>query len=88
MFNLKAKLVALGAIALTVLGFFLRLKVVTRQRDKAKDKAAKYQAWSERQTKTSEVEAEITSKYSDLERTAKQDLKDEIIPDHLRNPRR
>ncbi|KKL77713.1 hypothetical protein LCGC14_2032130 [marine sediment metagenome] len=86
--SLKAKALALGAILLTVLGFFLRLKIVTKQRDKAKQKAAKYQAWSERQTKTAEVEAEIESKYSDLKRATKQDLKNDEIPDHLRNPRR
>ena len=88
MLNLKAKLIALGAALLTVLGFFLRLKVVTNQRDKAKQKAAKYQAWSERQAKSLAVDAEIASKYSDLEREAKQDLKDDEIPSHLRNPDR
>ncbi len=86
--NLKAKLIALGAILLTVLGFFLRLKIVTKQRDRAKQKAAKYKAWSERQTQTAEVEAEIENKYSDLKREVKKDLKNEVIPDHLRNPKR
>ena len=86
--SLKGKLIALGARALTILGFFLRLKIVTNQRDKAKRKAVKYQAWSERQTKTSEVDAEIESKFSDLERAAKQDLKDDEIPAHLSNPDR
>ena len=86
--GLKAKALALGAIVLTVLGFFLRLKIVTKQRDKAKQTAAKYKSWSERQTKTTEADAEIESKYSDLKRATKQDLKNDEIPDHLRNPRR
>ena len=86
--KLKAQLIAAGAILLTVLGFFLRLKIVTKQRDKAKQTAAKYKSWSERQTKTTEADAEIESKYSDLKRATKQDLKNEVIPDHLRNPRR
>ena len=33
--GLQAKLAALGAALLVVLGFFVRLKMVTRQRDKA-----------------------------------------------------
>ena len=86
--SLKAKLIAFGAILLTVLGFFLRLKIVTKQRDKAKQAAAKYKSWSERQTQTAEADAEIESKYSDLKREVKQDLKNEVIPDHLRNPKR
>ena len=86
--GLKAKALALGALLLTILGFFLRLKIVTKQRDKAKQRAAKYKAWSERQTKTSEVEAEIGNKYSDLKREVKKDLENEVIPDHLRNPKR
>ena len=86
--KLKAQLIAAGAILLTVLGFFLRLKIVTKQRDKAKQTAAKYKSWSERQTQTAEADAEIESKYSDLKREVKQDLKNEVIPDHLRNPKR
>ena len=86
--KLKAQLIALGAILLTVLGFFLRLKIVTKQRDKAKQTAAKYKSWSERQTQTAVADAEIESKYSDLKRATKQDLKNEVIPDHLRNPKR
>jgi len=86
--NLKAKLFAAGAILLTVLGFLVRLKVVTKQRDKAKQAATKYKLWSERQTKTAEIDAEIESKYSDLKRQTRQDLKDDKIPDHLRNPDR
>jgi len=72
---------------LTVLGFFVRLKVVTNQRDKAQASAKKYKAWSDRQTETAEIDAEIEARYSDLEREARQDLKDEKIPDHLINPR-
>ena len=86
--SLKTKALAAGALLLTVLGFFLRLKIVTKQRDKAKQTAAKYKSWSERQTKTAEGDAEIESKYSDLKREAKQDLKNEVIPDHLHNPKR
>ncbi len=86
--KLKAQLIALGAILLTILGFFLRLKIVTKQRDKAKQTAAKYKSWSERQTQTAVADAEIESKYSDLKRATKQDLKNEVIPDHLRNPKR
>ncbi len=86
--SLKAKALAAGALLLTVLGFFLRLKIVTKQRDKAKQTAAKYKSWSERQTQTAEADAEIESKYSDLKRATKQDLKNEVIPDHLRNPKR
>ena len=86
--GLKAKALALGAIVLTVLGFFLRLKIVTKQRDEAKKEAAKYKSWSERQTQTAEADAEIESKYSDLKRATKQDLKNDEIPNHLRKPNR
>ena len=36
--NLKVKLIALGAILLSVLGFFIRFKVVKGQRDSLKEK--------------------------------------------------
>jgi hypothetical protein len=64
MLNLKAKLIAAGALLLTVLGFFVRLKVVTNQRDKAQVSAKKYKAWSDRQTKTAEIDAEIDQEFS------------------------
>ena len=86
MLGLKAKLIAAGAFLFALLVGWL--KIVTKQRDKAKQTAAKYKSWSERQTQTAVADAEIESKYSDLKRATKQDLKNEVIPDHLRNPKR
>ena len=86
--SLKGKLIAAGALLLTVLGFFLRLKIVTSQRDKAKQKAAKFKAWSERQAETSEIDAEIEQTFSRRAETAREALKNDEIPEHLRNPKR
>jgi hypothetical protein len=86
--NLKAKLLAAGAFLLAVLGFFVRLKMVTNQRDKAQQSAKKYKAWSERQTKTVEMDAEIEQEFSHRAEEAKESLKNDEIPEHLRNPRR
>lgn len=82
MLNLKAKLIAAGAFLLSVLAFFLRLKVVTNQRDKAREKAEKYQAWSERQQATSLLDSEIESEYSELKRQEN----DGKVPDNLSKP--
>ncbi len=84
--GLKAKALAAGAILLTVLGFFLRLKIVTKQRDKAKQTAAKYKSWSERQTQTAEGDAEIDQEFSDLKRASKKDAQDGKVPSHLSDP--
>jgi hypothetical protein len=86
--NLKSKLIAFGALLLTVLGFFVRLKVVTNQRDKAQDSARKYKAWSERQEDTRQIDAEIEQEYSHRAEEAREALENDEIPDHLRNPRR
>ena len=85
--NLKAKLIALAAALLTVLGFFLRLKTVTHQRDKAKASAEKYKAWSQRQSDTTKLDAEIENEFSDRKREADKAIKNDEIPPHLRSRR-
>jgi hypothetical protein len=80
--HLKAKLIAAGALLLAVLGFFVRLKVVTNQRDKAQISAKKYKAWSERQTATSEIDAELEQEFSHRA----QEKNGDQVPDHLSDP--
>lgn len=87
MLNLKAKLIALGALLLSGLAFILRFQQVKSQRDRAKEAAAKYKAWSERQTENMEADAEIEQKFSHRADEATKALKNDEIPAHLRNPR-
>jgi hypothetical protein len=81
-------LIALGAGLLAILGFFVRLKIVTNQRDKARVAATKYKAWSERQEETRQIDAEIEQEFSHRAEEAREALENDQIPDHLRNPDR
>ena len=84
--GLKAKLFGLGAILLTVLAFFLRLKTVTYQRDKAvyKTKVLKQEIKVRKQTvdldKT--VEDQLESHRAELIK----DLEDETTPANISKP--
>ena len=75
--GLQAKAIALGAIALAVLGFFVRLKVVTAQRDKAKQKAAVLQARatvaSKQKKKKREEDVRLLGELTSLEEEIKKD---------------
>jgi hypothetical protein len=66
---------------------FIRLKVVRSQRDSAREKAAKYKAWSERQQETATIDAEIDQEFSHRAEVAKEALKNDEIPEHLTRPR-
>jgi len=59
--GLQAKAMAIGAVVLTVLAFFVRLKVVTAQRDKAKAVAGtlKVQAKREKKIKKKKREEDV-----------------------------
>lgn len=84
---LKTKLFAIGAIALTVLGFFLRLKVVTNQRDTFKKKAKKAEKQIQFKKEVEELDDDIEQTFSDLKREADKEIKSGEIPSHLRNRR-
>ena len=84
--NLKAKLIAAGALLATALGFLVRLKIVTSQRDKAKHKAEQYKAWSERQEETATKDSELEQEFSHRAQEANEDVKEGKVPDHLSNP--
>ena len=75
--GLQAKAIALGAIALAVLGFFVRLKVVTAQRDKAKAKAAVLQTRatvaSKQKKRKREEEKQLLKELASIEEEIKKD---------------
>ena len=61
--TVKTKLIALGAIALGVIAFFLRFKQVKSQRDKFKGRAKQYKAELEFKEGVDEMETELDSNY-------------------------
>ena len=83
--TIKAKLFALGATVLTVAAFFLRLKLVTAQRDKARKRADAEAARADQAEDIAKADEEIEAKYSDLERESKRDIKAKRMPDNIRN---
>ena len=83
--TIKAKLFALGATVLTVAAFFLRLKLVTAQRDKARKRADAEAARADQAEDIAKADEEIEAKYSDLERESKRDIKAKRMPSNIRN---
>ena len=83
--TIKAKLFALGATVLTVAAFFLRLKLVTAQRDKARKRADAEAARADQAEDIAKADEEIEAKYSDLERESKRDIEKGVMPDNIRN---
>ncbi len=83
--TIKAKLIAFGAASLAVIGFFLRLKVVTAQRDKARIKAKTAEKAAKQLGEVIESDAEIEGEFSELEREAEDDIENGEMPDNIRN---
>ena len=83
--NWKLKLYAFGALLLTVLGFFVRLKVVTRQRDRARERAKGEAARADQAEDIAAADAEIENEFSDLERESKRDIQDGKMPGNIRD---
>ena len=83
--SIQTKLYAAGAFLLTVLALFLRLKVVTEQRDNARKRAKGEAARADQAEMIAEVEAEIDNEFSDLEREAKRDIEDGKMPGNIRD---
>ena len=83
--TIKAKLFALGATVLTVAAFFLRLKLVIAQRDKARKRADAEAARADQAEDIAKADEEIEAKYSDLERESKRDIKAKRMPRNIRN---
>lgn len=86
--TVKAKLWALGAFLLAVAGFFLRLKVVTAQRDKAVRKAENAEAQAHVERVIRETDSEIYREHSDLAREAREAIKRGEVPENLKDPNR
>ena len=83
--SIQTKLYAAGTFLLAVLAFFVRLKVVTKQRDKARERAKGEAARADQAEMIAEVEAEIDNEFSDLERESKRDIEDGKMPSNIRN---
>ena len=84
---LRAKLLGLGAFAMSILAFFIRFKVVKKQRDRAIIRAAVAETVVKRQLFIDEAESEITLEFDGLQQEAQEALKNDEIPAHLRKPR-
>ena len=82
--TLKAKLYAAGAVLIGVLAFFLRLKVVTHQRDVAKEKAKRATAQAKEATAIVEADAEIEEEFVELEQESEEAIEKGEMPDHMR----
>jgi hypothetical protein len=85
--GLQAKLLGLGAFALSVFAFLFRFKMVKKQRDKALERASSAEMVVIRQKVTQEREAEMDLEFDGLQTEAKEALQNDEIPEHLRNPR-
>ncbi len=85
--TIKAKLIGLGAFLLAIAAAVLRHKQVVAQRDKARQAAADAKAEVEERRDIDNADREIDSKYSDLEREAREDLENDEMPDVIRNRR-
>ncbi len=83
--SIQLKLYAAGALLLTVVGFFIRLKVVTSQRDRARERARGEAARADQAEDIAEADAEIENEFSDLERESKRDIKDGKMPGNIRD---
>ena len=83
--TIQLKLYALGAFLLTVLAFFLRLKVVTRQRDRARERAKGEAARADQAEDIATADAEIENEFSDLERESKRDIESGRMPGNIRD---
>ena len=84
--GLKAKLIGLGAILLTVLAFFLRLKTVTYQRDKAVYRAKVLKQELEVRKQTVELDKTVEDQLESHRAELIKDLEDEKIPSNISNP--
>jgi len=71
---------------LGILGFFLRLRMVTAQRDKARQKAAAAASEAKFHKKLDESHTEIDQEFSHRAEEAAKDIKDGKIPRNLSNP--
>ena len=84
--NIKAKLAALGAIALAAIAAILRISYLKNQRDSLKDRARTLDAQLKQRAEVDEADAEIEATFSRRAKEARRVLDEGGIPDHLRNP--
>ena len=84
--TLKAKLFAFGAVALSVLAFFVRLKVVANQRDKARDKALRESARANHVTEVAKKDIEREQRTESRRAEARNEIEDTGSTTAFRNP--
>jgi hypothetical protein len=84
--GLKAKLIGLGALLLTVLGFFVRLKVVKHQRDKFEHQAKTFKAKAVQEKKINTLDGEVHSDLARVKQEAKKSIEKGEVPEHLEKP--
>jgi len=84
--TIKAKLIGAGALLLTIIGFFIRLKVVTAQRDRFKYNADQYKAQADQQKKIIKIDDEINKQTQSRRVQAKKELDDDKVPGNISDP--
>ena len=78
--GLQAKAMAIGAVVLAVLAFFLRLKVVTAQRDKAKAVAGTLKVQAQREKKIKKKKREEDVRLLKELTSIEEEIKDADLP--------
>lgn len=86
--SLRARLYAIGALALSAIAFFLRFKMVKHQRDKARVAQRRAEAQVKENEANRKSDAEIYAEYSDIERLADEDLKSGKMPENIKDRNR
>lgn len=81
---LKAKLIAGGAILLTIVAAIARFRVVKGQRDRAIEARDAFEAQVREQRKNEESDNRIDIEYDEIERQADEDLANGQMPDNIR----
>lgn len=84
--GIKAKLAALGTLALAAIAAIIRISFLKNQRDALKDKAKTLEAQVKQQAEIEQADAEIEATYSRRAKEAKRVIDEGGIPDHLRDP--
>lgn len=86
--GLKAKLYGFGALLVGAIAFVIRLRVVTEQRDRARDRADAAERQAAEQVEVAKADATIEAEHHELEHQADEAIENDQVPDNLSDPNR
>lgn len=84
--TIKAKLIALGALLLGVIAFFVRLKVVKSQRDNLKEKVQVAEARIKQADRLHQRDIELESQSRSRRAEAAKEIEESGVSKELSNP--